>query len=300
MLSRDTKYLSHSLLYEMNTSVSAAGDGINEREIQTANFGSSGLSVLGVLESVRCRAASIPGALPSDEVSKSRSSRFGASPRGLTHGAQWHDPETDPASQGKGRPGMPYGPAMALGSVLTVALSSMALPRAYPPCHWAQSEKPRGFGGWPPRHGAGRCAVNWQESTLNPDEPFFSSPLDEEYFWRALRYVERNPVRARLVRKPWRYPWSSAAAHVSGRDGTGLLDLASWAEAAGPATDWSQWLTQPEDDAVVARLRRWTLRGCPLGSDSFVSKLERVVGRRLRPLPIGRPRKTKKKLPKKI
>jgi len=60
---------------------------------------------------------------------------------------------------------------------------------------------------------------------------------------------------------------------------------------------------------VVARLRRWTLRGCPLGSDSFVSKLERTLGRRLRPLPVGRPRKprkttntkkTKRKPPKKI
>jgi len=33
---------------------------------------------------------------------------------------------------------------------------------------------------------------------------------------------------------------------------------------------------------------------------SFVCKLERAVGRRLRPLPIGRPRKTKKKRLKKI
>ena len=139
----------------------------------------------------------------------------------------------------------------------------------------------------------GRCGHLWQDR-------FFSSPLDEEYFWRAMRYVERNPVRARLVRKAWRYRWSSAAAHVSGRDGTGLLDLAGWAEALGPAGDWSAWLARPEDEAVVARLRRWTLRGCPLGSDSFVSKLERAVGRRLRPLPVGRPSKTKKKRTRQI
>ena len=102
------------------------------------------------------------------------------------------------------------------------------------------------------------------------------------------------------MRKAWRYRWSSAATHVSGTDGTGLLDLASWSETVGPVADWSEWLTQPEDEAVVARLRRWTLRGCPLGSDSFVSKLERAVGRRLRPLPVGRPRKTKRKPTRKI
>ena len=35
---------------------------------------------------------------------------------------------------------------------------------------------------------------------------FFSSPLDEDYLWAAIRYVERNPVRAKLVRKAENYP----------------------------------------------------------------------------------------------
>jgi REP element-mobilizing transposase RayT len=30
---------------------------------------------------------------------------------------------------------------------------------------------------------------------------FFSSALDETYLWAAIRYVERNPVRARVVRR---------------------------------------------------------------------------------------------------
>ena len=33
---------------------------------------------------------------------------------------------------------------------------------------------------------------------------FFSSSLDEEWFWNAPIYVERNAVRAKLVRKAWR------------------------------------------------------------------------------------------------
>src|SRR5512136_131394 len=47
---------------------------------------------------------------------------------------------------------------------------------------------------------------------------FSSYPLDEQYLLAAVRYVELNPVRARLVELPWQYPWSSAAAHVRGRD----------------------------------------------------------------------------------
>ena len=42
---------------------------------------------------------------------------------------------------------------------------------------------------------------------------FFSSALDGDYLWAAVRYVERNPVRARMVQKAENYRWSSAAAH---------------------------------------------------------------------------------------
>jgi len=44
---------------------------------------------------------------------------------------------------------------------------------------------------------------------------FFSCPLDEIYMWAAVRYVERNPVRAGLVRRAEDYDWSSAAGHCS-------------------------------------------------------------------------------------
>jgi putative transposase len=39
---------------------------------------------------------------------------------------------------------------------------------------------------------------------------FFSCPLENAYLLAAIRYVLRNPVRAGIVRKPWKYPWSSA------------------------------------------------------------------------------------------
>ena len=130
----------------------------------------------------------------------------------------------------------------------------------------------------------GRSGHLWQNR-------FYSCALDEEHFWHALAYVERNPVRAKLVRRAWRWPWSSAAAHCGAADPTGLLDLAAWRERLAGA-DWREQLTQPEDQATLARLRRTTARGRPLGSDSFLSKLERALGRRLRPLPVGRPRRT--------
>ena len=46
---------------------------------------------------------------------------------------------------------------------------------------------------------------------------FFSSVAEEEpYLWAVMRYMEQNPVRARLVKKAEEYRWSSARAHVLG------------------------------------------------------------------------------------
>ena len=44
-----------------------------------------------------------------------------------------------------------------------------------------------------------------------------------------------------------------------------------------------------DDQTQAAGLRRSTCRGRPLGSNGFLSKLEHPLGRRLRPLPVGRP-----------
>jgi putative transposase len=133
----------------------------------------------------------------------------------------------------------------------------------------------------------GRSGHLWQDR-------FFSCPLDELHRWQALVYIERNAVRARLCRKAWRWPWSSAAAHCGGEDPSGLLDLPGWREQMEPVR-WRELLSRADDAEQLARLRLCTSRGRPLGSDKFVAKLETVLGRRLRPLPHGRPRKLPKR-----
>jgi putative transposase len=129
----------------------------------------------------------------------------------------------------------------------------------------------------------GRSGHLWQNR-------FYSCALDQEHLWTALVYVERNPVRARVVRGPWNYRWSSAAAHVRPASAEGLLALDQWRECWTPAK-WRKQLLRPEDEELSTRLRLCTHRGRPLGSDRFVSKLERQLGRRLRAMPVGRPRK---------
>ncbi len=121
---------------------------------------------------------------------------------------------------------------------------------------------------------------------------FHSCPMDNPYTVAAMRYVERNPVRARTTRVPWTYRWSSAAAHTGRPDLAGLLDRKAW-NALAHGLNWKEMLAHADDKTVAAALRLNTQTGRPLAKDSFLSKLERRLGRRLRPLPVGRPKKQK-------
>jgi putative transposase len=129
------------------------------------------------------------------------------------------------------------------------------------------------------RHG--RSGHLWQNR-------FYSCLLDEDHYWAALHYVERNPVRARLVRLPWRYPWSSAAVHTGRAEPTGLLDVPQWRREISPK-EWEEVLRGIDDEEMVRLLRIRTQTGRPLASDRFMSKVEAFLGRRVRPLPVGRP-----------
>jgi hypothetical protein len=62
------------------------------------------------------------------------------------------------------------------------------------------------------------------------------------------------------------------------------------------ANQWLEELSERMVEAELAKIRLNTHTGRPLGNDSFISKLERFLGRRVRALPIGRPTKNKKEI----
>lgn len=128
----------------------------------------------------------------------------------------------------------------------------------------------------------GRSGHLWQNR-------FFSCPMDEDHAVNALCYIELNPVRAGMVRVPWRYPWSSAAAHCGKTASDALLALTEWREAMPPETWIATLKVLATDDSIPTTLRRNTHTGRPLGGDAFLSMLETLLGRRVRPLPVGRP-----------
>lgn len=122
---------------------------------------------------------------------------------------------------------------------------------------------------------------------------YHSCPMDDAHALQAMCYTELNPVKAGMVALPWEYAWSSAAAHCGDDTHHPVLDMEHW-HTLMPASAWREVLKQFRDDAAVTRLEQHIRTGRPLGSDSFISKLENLVGRRLRPLPVGRPQGSKK------
>ncbi len=84
---------------------------------------------------------------------------------------------------------------------------------------------------------------------------FFSSPLDEPYFWAAIRYVERNPVRAKILEKAETYPWSSAAVHCKIKKESVLTKNPDWLKEFKKIKDWSAWLAEGDDADKIKLLR---------------------------------------------
>ena len=81
---------------------------------------------------------------------------------------------------------------------------------------------------------------------------------------------------------------------MNGREEDAILDMENWRKLAGEL-DWKTFIERSEEEAAMKSLRLNTNRGRPLGSDSFLSKLEKTLGRRVRPLPPHRPRKEEAK-----
>jgi len=114
-----------------------------------------------------------------------------------------------------------------------------------------------------------------------------SVPMDEAHLSEAVRYVELNPVRARLAAAPEHWRWSSARHHLGFVRDPVVADHPL--RAAHP--DWRAYLdaapTRERLDALRARERT----GRPAGDDAFVEKLEAATDRKLKRGKPGRPAK---------
>jgi putative transposase len=103
-----------------------------------------------------------------------------------------------------------------------------------------------------------------------------------------LRYIESNAQRAKLVRAPQAWPWSSLRQRLNG-DPLDLLD--AW--PVDRPRNWTALVARPLSEQVVQMLQTCIRRGRPLGSPEWVKRTVKRLGLEFTVRPQGRPRKKK-------
>lgn len=120
---------------------------------------------------------------------------------------------------------------------------------------------------------------------------FASYVMNQRYLLACVRYIENNPVRAGLVGKPEEWPWSSARAHIAGKDDR-LVTVRPLLDMVGG--EWSHFLSEKISDEESEDLRKHERTGRPIGNKSFVRGLETILNRKLSPGKPGRKLKSNK------
>ena len=120
---------------------------------------------------------------------------------------------------------------------------------------------------------------------------FQAFPIEEDkHLLTVLRYAERNPVRANLVRRAEQWPWSSARLW---QDETGRPSYLTAAPLKRPSL-WLDWVNQALKPDELEAVRRCVNRGAPFGSADWVEKTAKRLRLQSTLRPHGRPRKTTK------
>jgi putative transposase len=109
---------------------------------------------------------------------------------------------------------------------------------------------------------------------------------DDAHLLTMIRFVERNPLRSRLVKDARRWRWSSLALWKSREKPDWLIE-----DAAPRPRGWARTVNRPQSEAEVAALRRSIERGTPFGPDAWVKRVAKRLGLEQTLRPRGRPAK---------
>ncbi len=109
---------------------------------------------------------------------------------------------------------------------------------------------------------------------------FASFIMDERYLLACARYLELNPVRAGLVKKPQQWHWSSAGPHLKGQSDILVKSGPLLKMVTKP---WKNFLSTNVQPGEIELLQKHERTGRPLGTDSFIEKMEHLLDRELKP-----------------
>lgn len=116
---------------------------------------------------------------------------------------------------------------------------------------------------------------------------FSSCPVyTGNYLFASVRYIEQNPVKAKMAKHPWDYEWSSAAFHCGEIPSDPLLSDSSF---FSHVKKWRKFLSTKS--SLTPQLEEKIRTGRPFGPDKFYTIVEEITGKDMRPGMPGRPKK---------
>lgn len=120
---------------------------------------------------------------------------------------------------------------------------------------------------------------------------FKSLPVQcDDHLLTLLRYVQRNPLRANLVKRAARWHWSGAYARRHGPPELRAI-LSDWPVDA--PRDWEKWVDAPQTPAEINAVRTHIRRSRPFGSEKWTAQTANRLHLTHTLRPRGRPEKAK-------
>ena len=119
---------------------------------------------------------------------------------------------------------------------------------------------------------------------------FASYPMDDAHLMAAVRYVENNPVAAKIVADAREWHWSSARSHIAGRrvKDDPLTDVAAMGQHV---RNWRALLRYGleamDDPATIEQIEARIRTGRPLADPEWIADMEQRIARTLAPMKPG-------------
>ncbi len=137
----------------------------------------------------------------------------------------------------------------------------------------------------------------WRSGTLWEGR-FKSCVIEEEnYLLQVYRYIELNPVRAKMVKTPAEYKWSSYQINALGKKSelctphSLYLQLSS--DTAGRLLEYQKLFNHALVSEQLTNIRDSTHKSLALGSERFKLEIEQLTGQRMVAGKRGRPKEPK-------
>jgi putative transposase len=118
----------------------------------------------------------------------------------------------------------------------------------------------------------------------------------KSYFLTCMRYIELNPVRAKMVESPAYYPWSSYHANALGALNT-IIHFHDEYLALGNTNEirknaYQQLFEVPISQKQISDIREATNKAWVLSEESYETNFEQMIGRQAKALAKGGDRRS--------